>query len=437
MGENLGLATHSYQAACNASNKIQMRQCFEKANVPSPKFIEIDENFLVNPVLQDLDFPLVVKPVDNMGARGCRMIRNASELIENAKIAIDYSRTKKAILEEYMEGMEFSIDALVFNKEVTITGFADRHIFYPPYFIEMGHTMPSVYQPSSKEWQDLTKTFVDGIKALGLTHGVAKADIKLTPKGPMVGEIAARLSGGYMSGWTYPYSSKINLTKQALLLALNQLPKEVLANRDSTPIQNVYNLPSKEVSAERAWISIPGIISEIIDVSENQEKSNVKDVFPRTKVGDSVNFPLNNVEKCGNVISVHENYEVAVDSAENKIYNLILKLEKNDETLKFLQQNLDTDFPPSAFSLPKEVYTEIENLPLKQENLQLPKILEPYFESVQDYNHRTIKQTLENFINITKTDINTKMDFSDFKINFWHGLLRGGLQGILYLYENQ
>ena len=435
VAENLGLPAHSYEAACKASNKIQMRKSFEKAKVPSPKFIEIDAKFLENPDLQGLDFPLVVKPVDNMGARGCRMIRFESELKENAKIAIEYSRTKKAILEEYMEGMEFSIDALVFDNSVTITGFADRHIFYPPYFIEMGHTMPSVYSPTSNQWKELAKTFVAGINALGLTHGVAKADIKLTPKGPMIGEIAARLSGGYMSGWTYPYSSKINLTKQALLLALNEKPEEVLENREKTEIENLYNLPSKEVSAERAWISIPGKIEKIIDLSES-ENQNIKDVFPRTQVGDVVNFPLNNVEKCGNVISNNKDYKIATSSAEEKIANLILCLEKNNsETLAFLQGDLETDFPPSAFSLPKDVYNEVKNLPLILENLEIPECLLPYAENLKDYNHRTIKQTLDIFKKITKFDINQKINFADSKINFWQTLIRGGIQGILYLYE--
>ena len=71
-----------------------------------------------------------------------------------------------------------------------------------------------------------------------------------------------------------------------------------------------------------------------------------------------------------------------------------------------------------------------------QENLEIPEFLKPYLETVKDYNHRTIKESLDFFEKITKTDINTKIDFSDFKINFWHGLIRGGLQGILYLYEN-
>ena len=36
--QKLGLHAHSYEAATNASIKTQMRQCFEKNCVPSPKF---------------------------------------------------------------------------------------------------------------------------------------------------------------------------------------------------------------------------------------------------------------------------------------------------------------------------------------------------------------------------------------------------------------
>ena len=131
--------------------------------------------------------------------------------IDAIKDSIKKSRSGRAILEEFMDGKEFSIDALVYKNELLITGFADRHIFYPPYFIEMGHTMPTdLLYP---DFLDVVTEFAKGVKSLGLTCGAAKGDVKLTSKGVMIGEIAARLSGGYMSGWTFPYSSDINLTK--------------------------------------------------------------------------------------------------------------------------------------------------------------------------------------------------------------------------------
>ena len=233
--EALNLPAHSYQAAINASVKTVMRQCFTDAKVPSPSFVRVGKeevtSALLQKVLQKMTFPLVVKPVDNMGARGCRMVRCVEEFLPAIKIAVECSRTGYAIVEEYMEGPEFSIDALVYNGTFTVTGFAIRHIKYEPYFIEVGHTMPAILD--KKIHDELISVFALGAKALGLTCGAAKADIKYTDNGPMIGEIAGRLSGGYMSGWTYPYASDLNLTMQGILIAAGQEPEDLISKRQS------------------------------------------------------------------------------------------------------------------------------------------------------------------------------------------------------------
>src|SRR5574344_1318620 len=227
VAEKWRLHAHSFEAAHNASNKVKMRECFKKAGVSSPNFQEVDRaqiaGLLVPEVLDKMTFPKVVKPVDNMGARGCRMIRNKSEFLPAVEDAVRNSRSSRAILEDYMEGPEFSIDALVYKKQLTITGFADRHIYYKPYFIETGHTIPTEIDETKR--LELIACFAKAVHALGLTCGAAKADIKYTEKGPMIGEVAARLSGGYMSGWTYPYASGCNLTEQALLIACGKKPE--------------------------------------------------------------------------------------------------------------------------------------------------------------------------------------------------------------------
>ena len=129
--EALGLPAHSHQAAINASVKTVMRQCFKEAGVPSPEFCRVgQEDIQKNPdellakIRKTMDFPLVVKPVDNMGARGCRMVRSQVEFLPAVKCAVECSRTGYAIVEEYMEGPEYSIDALVQKGTFTVTGFA-------------------------------------------------------------------------------------------------------------------------------------------------------------------------------------------------------------------------------------------------------------------------------------------------------------------------
>ena len=453
VAEKLGLPAHSFEAALNASDKARMRSCFEKEGVPSPKFKEIDENFLDDAnglSASDIDFPKVVKPCDNMGGRGCRLVRNQEEFHPAVSAAINNSRTHRAIFEDYMEGAEFSIDSVVYNGTLTITGFADRHIFYPPYFIEMGHSLPS--SVDSKIKNELIATFALGIKALGLTCGVAKADIKYTRNGPMIGEIAARLSGGYMSGWTFPYSSGMNLTEEAMKIAVGQEPDYLLSNRVSLPWQphesvkgkaqpfELYEISSTLVSAERAWLSIPGVVKEIYGLSEVKQIYGVRDVLPRVKVGDKVNFPRNNVEKCGNIIAVGINSEQAYKSAEEAVSSITLRLEPhNPETEKFLRGECGSDekgFPPSAFTFAPNRENSVTvgegtKIPAGRKTIDfLPETLIPLADSLRDWNHCTLRKTLEKFDELCPDhpDLDGKV--------FWSAILRAGIQGALYIADN-
>lgn len=350
VAQKLGLPGHRYEAALNASDKERMRGCFQKAGVPSPAFA------VVRPAARDMAkaarpapalpktealsllarrFPLVVKPCDNMGGRGCSRADNADELAAAIADAARFSRTGRAIVEEYMDGPEFSVDALVHDGQIRECGFAARHIFFPPYFVEMGHTMPAALD--GKDKRRLMECFEAGVRALGLTEGAAKGDLKLTGTGPMIGEIAARLSGGYMSGWTFPYSSGFEVTKAAIEIAMGREPV----------IPDAFNAL---VSAERAVISIPGRVRAVSGIEEARRRPGIRNVFMRVADGAAVVFPRNNVEKCGNVISVAAAREEAVRAAEEAARSILIRLEPhNRETDAFLAMPCDTAFPPSAF----------------------------------------------------------------------------------------
>ena len=455
VAEKLHLPAHSFEAAQNASDKARMRACFERAGVPSPKFQELDESFLHQTadtenktrLRKSVDFPRVIKPCDNMGGRGCRLVRNEAEFSPAVSKAIKNSRTNRAIFEDYMEGAEFSIDSIVYNGTLTITGFADRHIFYPPYFIEMGHSLPS--KVNSKIKNELIATFALGIKALGLTCGVAKADIKYTKNGPMIGEIAARLSGGYMSGWTFPYSSGMNLTEEAMKIALGVEPDYLLSNRVSLPWQphpsvkdkvqpfELYEITSTLVSAERAWLSIPGKVSKIYGLNQVKQIYGVRDCLPRIKEGDFVNFPRNNVEKCGNIIAVGINHDSAYKSAAEAVSSITIRLEPNNaKTDEFLRGKCEVDeegFPPSAFTFsPKNENSlsvgEGMSIPANAKVIDyLPETLIPLADSLKDWNHCTLRKTLEKFDELCPT--HAELDGK----KFWTAVLRGGIQGALYI----
>ena len=511
-----GLRGHTLEAALNATDKVRMRECFRRAGVPSPVFVELsaaglsglgslseapgctasaagspaaaaipqcgtgtsadarnaaDAAHLAAVLEQRLGslygrFPLVVKPVDNMGARGCSLARDAAGLQAAVADALRYSRSGRVIVEEYIEGSEFSIEGLIFGGQLYVTALADRHIFFPPYFIEMGHTIPSDCPQALAD--EVIRVFERGVHSLGLTDGAVKGDILVRDGKAFVGEIAARLSGGYMSGWTVPYSSGLDITAAALTLALGGSPRLHTCGKDFFAVPLKQNCPF--VSAERAWISIPGRVAAVYGLDAARAVPFVKDVFPRAGAGDTVTFPRNNVEKCGNVLSAAPSRAEAVQASESACRKIVLRLQahvvETDAFLAELHSPAEQHtFPPNILHcedwglckagkdgapfeqlLNSAAYTE-------KDGFVLPDFLAAVLDSARDVQGRTLRDVLQQALELepgltavlcvsasagtdgSASAAGQKSDPALRRSAYWKALIRGGLQGLLYRYD--
>ena len=467
VAESCSLPGHSLEAARRASDKVLMRECFEKHDVPSPKFTHIFKNE-IDKALQILKqkaipFPLTVKPADNMGARGCRLVYSQDELRPALEDAVNFSRSGKAIAEEFIDGEEFSLEALVINGEIFLNALADRHIFFPPYFVEMGHTIPSI--KSKEECDELIRVFFLGIKALGLTNGAAKGDIFLRKADPKkngkrtacVGEIAARLSGGYMSGWTVPYSSGFDVTKAAVKIALgepvDELPKDEAAHFSAER--------AARFSAERAWISVPGIIKKIYGLEEARNTKNIKDVLPRLFEKDETVFPKNNVEKCGNVLSSAESYDEAVKASMEAVQKIFLRLERaNNKTNLFFEKTnpsiaVQGNYPPNFFKFPEDDSTkEIKNkafdellknsILAEEDKILYPSFFKDFLDKAFDAHGLSIRKAIKQAF-FLEPKLKEKMltlqtigePLNPSLVLWWRYFIRGSRQGLIYYLDTE
>ena len=427
VAEALGLPGLPYQVALDASDKARMRERLKLAGVPVPAYAFgtiVDDPHAIAASVAPL--PLVVKPVDNMGARGCRLARTDSELKEAWIDAIANSRSGRAIIEAYLEGPEFSIDALVTDGQVTLRGLADRLVVFEPFFVEMGHTMPSAYDHEVLD--DVVAVFKAGVQALGIRNGAAKGDIKYTRQGAFVGEIAARLSGGYMSGWTYPYASGIEVTAEAIDIACGLTP--------------IFSEPAHQlVCAERAWISIPGRVDRVYGLLEASGHDYIQDVFSRAVEGSRVVFPCNNVQKCGNVLALAPSYKLAEEAAESVARSILLRLTPGDpETQAFLDGSSSV-VGPDGSSWPPEAYAGLSAMSLSS-LCKMPDMLRVTDGSVScsiaplrgteteyicDWQGRSIAGALDAIATMTGVSIGLHGD-TVFGALFWRALLRGGYQ---------
>ena len=112
VSEELGLPCYiDYKTAKDVSSKELMKKVFVGNGIPTSKHVilgEFDEK-----KVSELSYPIIVKPVDSYSSRGVRKVFNIEDLKAAFETAIEISRTNTAIVEEFVEGEELTVDVYI------------------------------------------------------------------------------------------------------------------------------------------------------------------------------------------------------------------------------------------------------------------------------------------------------------------------------------
>ncbi len=112
VSEELGLPCYiDYQTAQNVSDKKYMKRIFWENNIPTSRYFELDT--LDWDKIEQLSYPMVIKPVDAYSSRGVRKVWNREELTQYFAEAAQISRTGGVLVEEFVAGEEISVDVYV------------------------------------------------------------------------------------------------------------------------------------------------------------------------------------------------------------------------------------------------------------------------------------------------------------------------------------
>ena len=276
----LGLPGISIETAKLASNKVAMKQCFAKFGIPIPWFSPVDSVAHLREIIAERGFSVVTKPVDSRGARGVLRLIPGVNLDWAFSYAQQFSPSSHVMVEEYLAGPQISTESVLLDGTGFTPGFIDRNYEYlerfAPYMIENGGQQPSVL---SKEEQEAVARLAEqaGI-AMGITTGIAKGDMILTSQGPKVIEIAARLSGGWMSTDQIPLATGVDLIGAAIQLALGEkVAAENLLPRyhQGVAIRYFFPTPGRIVAIKNAdrfdnvpWVHRLGFFVGIGDIAE-------------------------------------------------------------------------------------------------------------------------------------------------------------------------
>lgn len=112
VSEILGLPCYiDHRTALNVTNKQYMKKVFNEFGVPTAKHV-VMEKFNLE-MIKDMEYPLIVKPVDCNSSKGVKRVENLDELVKAFDDAVNFSRTKTALVEEFIVGEELSVDVYV------------------------------------------------------------------------------------------------------------------------------------------------------------------------------------------------------------------------------------------------------------------------------------------------------------------------------------
>ena len=109
------------------SNKKSFKELCRKNEVP---VIE-DFNINIDDELFNVDYPVFTKPVDNSGARGMTICKNAEELKIGYQKALEFSKSKEILVEKYMDESSecVNIDYLIIDGEFYLVGVGDKSVY--------------------------------------------------------------------------------------------------------------------------------------------------------------------------------------------------------------------------------------------------------------------------------------------------------------------
>lgn len=193
LAERLGLPGLPVGTARTVADKRRMRAAFERAKVRCPKgraatsFEEAEQAF------HQLGAPVVVKPVDGSAQRGVTEVRSEGELAPAADRALAASKVGAIVLEQYLEGDEFTVNGFLLDREYFPMSITRRLLHPPPPLgVCIAHRYPSLLAKEEPLFELAHKASL----AVGLETGPSYVQVRMRDGQPWAIEVGARLGGG-------------------------------------------------------------------------------------------------------------------------------------------------------------------------------------------------------------------------------------------------
>jgi biotin carboxylase len=319
VGEALGVRHIPLSVAELCVHKLHMKEKLSGAGVNVPAFARVTSLDELRAFIARVGFPVVIKPVDNSGARGVQRLTQVTDIAAAFDYAKGFAYSGEVIAEKFISGLQISTEGLFHDGVFHCTGFADRNYTRlddsKPFMVEDGGDIPTVLNGADKK--KVEAEFEKAARGLGIDWGPAKGDMIFGDDGkPYVVEIAARLSGGNFCYDKVPWSTGVDIVEILVDMAVEN------------PIDPARFVPTRNLAtSQRYFFPAGGTIKQIDGVSVAQTAPHIRKVDIWAGPGQAISAAENHPSRVGYVIACAPTREEAVTAAEAAVARVEFRME--------------------------------------------------------------------------------------------------------------
>lgn len=220
VAENLGLPCNPTSNTLGYTNKFEMRKKMKANGVKTPAFIKVNDS----PDTWKLDgfkFPVIVKPTDRSGSRGITKVYSMDGIEEAVHYSTKDSFEKSAIIEEFIEGNEYSCECISYHGKHHFLAFTKKYTTGSPNFIETGHCEPSDIKIEDQE--KIKENIFKALDALNIQNSASHTEFKIDENGNFgIIEIGARMGGDCIGSDLVRISTGYDFVKMVIDVAVRK-----------------------------------------------------------------------------------------------------------------------------------------------------------------------------------------------------------------------
>lgn len=268
VAEKLGLHTNPYISTEILCNKDKFRLFLQENGFNTPVSCGYGD---IETALNDTEkynLPVIIKPVDSSGSKGATVLRNWDNLNEALEFAFSFSRSKRIIIEEYIEKAHPYLiggDIFIWNGKVIMWGLLNCHRDSAVNsLVPVGKSYPP--ELSDEALNAVKDTLQAMVDKLDINSGAMNVELVVDKNGKVWPIDVGPRNGGNMIPDLLGYIFGIDVVEMTVKAAMGEIP--LLECGEAVPYYATHNLHTdKNGTFKGVWYSEeikPYIIREAV-----------------------------------------------------------------------------------------------------------------------------------------------------------------------------